>query len=339
MAKRSQSDLKSSKSEAKSIKHMSINSKNTQKDWYIGTIRLFGGQMERVLDVIATYWSTKLWVEKGKYVGGKQVATVNPEFVMLARQDHDFRRVLERSSMNVLDGVTLWWIREIQQQSGVVSTIFTASRSPRHGGENSACKKIDTPKRVMLVLRNLWYGWRAGVRVLRGEHVADMVPGSVLVDRLCGQAERLGKTVFFLGGWGDSAQKTAEYFNKKYPKLIVAGWYGGKRANEFDNKTVSAISRLLTVNRKLSTVDMLFVAYGMGEQEKWITRNLSKLPVKVAMGVGRTFDYYGGAVKMVPSWMRRMGLEWVWSLTQPGGRERLRRQKAIWRLVQEAIFY
>ena len=61
--------------------------------------------------------------------------------------------------------------------------------------------------------------------------------------------------------------------------------------------------------------DILFVAFGMGKQEKWIHENLAKLPsVKIAMGVGGAFDYISGTVKRAPCWMRQIGLEWMYRL-------------------------
>ena len=52
----------------------------------------------------------------------------------------------------------------------------------------------------------------------------------------------------------------------------------------------------------------------MKRQEEWIMTNLKKLKVGVVMGVGRSFDYYSGDLKRAPVWMRKMGLEWLYSL-------------------------
>ena len=38
--------------------------------------------------------------------------------------------------------------------------------------------------------------------------------------------------------------------------------------------------------------DILFVAYGMKKQEDWIKNNRNKANFGVAIGVGRSFDYY-----------------------------------------------
>ncbi len=51
-----------------------------------------------------------LQVERFLLEGGfHQIATVNPEFVVLAQSNSDFRRVLNSTSLNVPDGVGLLW--------------------------------------------------------------------------------------------------------------------------------------------------------------------------------------------------------------------------------------
>jgi len=65
-------------------------------------------------------------------------------------------------------------------------------------------------------------------------------------------------------------------------------------------------------------IDVMFVAYGHPNQEKWIARNLKKVPVKVAIGVGGTFDYIIGQKKRAPHFILNSSFEWLYKLvTQP----------------------
>lgn len=87
--------------------------------------------------------------------------------------------------------------------------------------------------------------------------------------------------------------------------------------------------RLLKVNA--SGADILFVAYGAPEQDKWIARNLPRLQVKMAMGVGGSFDFIAGVIPRAPLWMRRYGIEWLYRLyLQPW---RIRRMLRLPRFV------
>jgi UDP-N-acetyl-D-mannosaminuronic acid transferase (WecB/TagA/CpsF family) len=91
------------------------------------------------------------------------------------------------------------------------------------------------------------------------------------------------------------------------------------------------ISQFPTPNFQLSTpsfhIDILFVAFGFPKQEEWIAKNLPKIDVTVAMGVGGAFDYISGKVYRAPKFVRRVGMEWAFRLTrQPW---RVRRQLAL----------
>lgn len=72
--------------------------------------------------------------------------------------------------------------------------------------------------------------------------------------------------------------------------------------------------------------DILFVAYGPVKQEKWLASNLPKLKVKLAVGLGGTYDEYIGRVKPVPGWLEKLGLKWLGRLIiEP------RRIRRMWR--------
>ena len=63
-----------------------------------------------------------------------------------------------------------------------------------------------------------------------------------------------------------------------------------------------------------TNADILLVAYGAPEQDKWIARNTPRLNVKMAMGVGGAFDFIAGKIPRAPEWMQRAGLEWAYRL-------------------------
>jgi len=77
--------------------------------------------------------------------------------------------------------------------------------------------------------------------------------------------------------------------------------------------------------------DLLFVALGHGKQEKWIDKNLPKLKVKVAMGVGGSLDYIAKPWLRAPQVLQTLGLEWLWRLIlQPW---RIKRQLSLLEFV------
>ncbi|MEA2020339.1 MAG: WecB/TagA/CpsF family glycosyltransferase [Patescibacteria group bacterium] len=157
-----------------------------------------------------------------------------------------------------------------------------------------------------------------------GTGLKQRVAGTDLVDKLCREAARKGWTVFFLGGLQGVGERSGKVLQKKYPQLKIAGTYEGKREKKYDQETVQGIKNILEGRR----VDILFVAYGHGYQEKWIERNLERLPVSVAVGVGGAFDFISKYIPRAPVWMQRIGLEWLFRLVQQPWR---------WRRIFKAV--
>jgi N-acetylglucosaminyldiphosphoundecaprenol N-acetyl-beta-D-mannosaminyltransferase len=88
--------------------------------------------------------------------------------------------------------------------------------------------------------------------------------------------------------------------------LQIVGTYSGSPSPNEEDAIVAQINE--------AQADILFVAYGAPEQDKWIARNLPRLGVKMAMGVGGAFDFVAGVVPRAPLWMQRVGLEWLFRL-------------------------
>jgi N-acetylglucosaminyldiphosphoundecaprenol N-acetyl-beta-D-mannosaminyltransferase len=76
---------------------------------------------------------------------------------------------------------------------------------------------------------------------------------------------------------------------------------------------------------------------GMPRQEKWAWRHRQQLGVPVMIGVGGSFDVYGGVVKRAPKWLQRVGGEWLWRLLQdPRKIKKVRNlPRFAWRVLRE----
>jgi N-acetylglucosaminyldiphosphoundecaprenol N-acetyl-beta-D-mannosaminyltransferase len=61
--------------------------------------------------------------------------------------------------------------------------------------------------------------------------------------------------------------------------------------------------------------DIMFVALGSPWQEKLIFHDYHKIQsIKIAIGVGGSFDFLTGKLRRSPYLLRRIGLEWLWRL-------------------------
>ncbi len=160
--------------------------------------------------------------------------------------------------------------------------------------------------------------------------IKNRISGTDLMVNLIKLAAEKGYTVGLLGGRDKVAEKVAENLKKKFPKLKISFASSGGDIDESGiNKYSSNVARskFSLRSNNIPTTDLLFVAFGPPKQEKWIARNLKKIPVKIAMGVGGAFDFISGEIPRAPKWIRVLGLEWLFRLiVEPW---RIRRQLAL----------
>lgn len=139
---------------------------------------------------------------------------------------------------------------------------------------------------------------------LTKNRLKERVSGADLFEALCFECSKNNKSIFLLGGQADVAKKTAEKLQRKFPNLKIAGWLDGD---------VDLENCWQVIND--AKPDALFVALGAPKQEKWIYGNINKIKnLKLAMGVGGTFDFISGKAKRAPKFLRDAGFEWLWRL-------------------------
>lgn len=156
------------------------------------------------------------------------------------------------------------------------------------------------------------FGLRLAAR-LEGERIPETITGVVFTLILASIAEQENCSVYLLGGGKGIAERAAKGLKDNYPKLKIAGaehggkirWIAGAWQEERD-----LVSRIASAKP-----DILLVALGHGKQERWIRHHLERLPgVKIAIGVGGTFDFLAGEVWRAPHMVRALHLEWLWRL-------------------------
>lgn len=194
-----------------------------------------------------------------------------------------------------------------------------------------------------------------GIQLLTRGAVQRM-PGVDLMLDICRLAQEGGQSVFLLGSGSDQVlEKTKKELLRQFPRLNIVGMHGGvfieivtkppsvqNKEKIITNYELPIISSLIEYakdenDQLLDDIisvapDILFVAFGHIKQEVWIVQNLTQLPsVRLAMGVGGSFDFVGGSVARAPRLFRSIGLEWLWRLlTQP---------KRFWRIVDAVIVF
>lgn len=153
-----------------------------------------------------------------------------------------------------------------------------------------------------------------------GQSLPSRVTGVDTVRELCASLdESVG--VFFLGAAPGVAEAAAAALKVVNPRLKIAGTYAGSPRSDDAKGIVDRVNA--------SGASLLLVAYGAPAQDRWVDEHLKDMPtVKVAMGIGGTFDFLAGTKKRAPAWMRGAGLEWLYRFVQEPSR-----WKRMWNAV------
>lgn len=173
---------------------------------------------------------------------------------------------------------------------------------------NLACSHLEYQKHLQQATMVLRDG--IGVQlasILAGQHLRWNFVGTDFIPRLLGDLGKEDARIFLFGAKPGVAQAAAMTLQNHYPHITVVGCeHGYVPREERDGNLVSRINH--------TQPHILLVALGNPLQEAWIAKNLSRLNVKVAIGVGALFDYLAGEVSRAPKWMRKIGFEWLYRL-------------------------
>ncbi|MDP1884417.1 MAG: WecB/TagA/CpsF family glycosyltransferase [Candidatus Moranbacteria bacterium] len=201
--------------------------------------------------------------------GFHQIATVNPEFILQAQQDGEFKDILSRCDLNVADGVGIWF---------------------------------------------------AFLRF--GKYLKNRMAGTDLMEEILKIADT-GKYRVFLAGYGgalSSWQEARDAILKKYPDVEISGaTMDGKRPIE------------CPTGQPIGNYEVVFCNFGAPDQEKFLhsLKTLENSKIRLAMGVGGSFDFLTGRIKRAPECIRMAGLEWLWRFLQEPGYRAKRIFKAL----------
>ncbi len=117
------------------------------------------------------------------------------------------------------------------------------------------------------------------------------VTGADVMHRVC-MMDSVGP-VFFLGAAPGVAEEAAAILKQKNPTLQVAGAFAGSPAESEEAAIIEQITA--------SGAVLLFVAFGAPKQDLWIDKHRAQFTtIRVAMGVGGTFDFIAGVHKRAP---------------------------------------
>jgi N-acetylglucosaminyldiphosphoundecaprenol N-acetyl-beta-D-mannosaminyltransferase len=151
---------------------------------------------------------------------------------------------------------------------------------------------------------------------VQGTLLPERVAGSSLINTLSRAAAREGMSVFLLGGDPGTAQEAGAILCQRNPGLRLAGTSCPQIGAGLDDSTCQQLAAELVAARP----DIVFVGLGSPKQERVISRLRSCLPAAWWLGVGVSFSFVCNRVRRAPTWMQKLGLEWLHRLWQEPGR-------------------
>jgi N-acetylglucosaminyldiphosphoundecaprenol N-acetyl-beta-D-mannosaminyltransferase len=141
-----------------------------------------------------------------------------------------------------------------------------------------------------------------------------LVPGSELIDPLCGIAASLDVPVAMLGSTQETLDLAAERLTLAHPGLRVVARIAP--AFGYDPQGAQAAADLQTIAS--SGARLCFLALGAPKQEILAIRGQSLLPDCGFISIGAGLDFIAGHQTRAPRWVRRIAMEWFWRMaTQP----------------------
>ncbi|MGB9681987.1 MAG: WecB/TagA/CpsF family glycosyltransferase [bacterium] len=177
------------------------------------------------------------------------IVTLNPEGVVIAQENENFKRVINEADLVVADG----------------SWLIKASRF------------LDKRLKERI----------AGIDLL------------IDIFSFC-RENQVG--IYLLGAREEVISKAKENIKAIFPGINIVGFHNGYFGDR-EEEVLEEIRRLKP--------SFLVVGLGMPKQEIWISKH-KDLPVRLAIGVGGSFDVLSGTIPRAPKWIQSIGMEWFY---------------------------
>lgn len=143
---------------------------------------------------------------------------------------------------------------------------------------------------------------------LLGVRIPERIDGIGLMSKLLKMAAERRYSIYLLGAKQPVLEKCIQKIRADFPNLRIAGYRNGYFTSEQTEDVVRQIRE--------SRCDILFLGMGSPMKEHFADRYGSELGATVIQGVGGSFDVMADLVKRAPTWIQRIGFEWLFRVAQ-----------------------
>lgn len=144
----------------------------------------------------------------------------------------------------------------------------------------------------------VWLARRLGLRDV------ERSTGVELAERLVRESSASSWNVYVLGAAPEIVSRAVANLRDKYPGAGIVGFRDGYFKSEGLPGLLAEINRLKP--------DILLLGLGMPQKEYFIHDHMKQLDVRFCLPVGGAIDIWAGVKKRTPSWLQKIGLEWLY---------------------------
>jgi N-acetylglucosaminyldiphosphoundecaprenol N-acetyl-beta-D-mannosaminyltransferase len=141
---------------------------------------------------------------------------------------------------------------------------------------------------------------------LRGYGGMARVYGPDFMHELCSHSVASGYRHFLYGGRPGVVETLRSQLESQFPGIRIVGTY----APPFRPLTKAEEKELIANVAELQP-DICWVGLSTPKQERFMTRMIERLDVRLMVGVGAAFDIHAGLLRDAPVWMKTCGLQWL----------------------------
>lgn len=150
---------------------------------------------------------------------------------------------------------------------------------------------------------------RWALNVLHKTHLYDRVYGPTLMLEVCRAAAEHGLGIYLYGSRQSVIDQLGRNLEAKYPGLAICGSSPSRFHRLDDDERAQVVASI-----RSSGASLVFVGLGCPRQETWAYELTSELSIP-ALCVGAAFDFHAGNLPQAPPVLQKLGLEWVFRLT------------------------
>jgi len=271
-----------------------------REEIYIGGVKVnFGYTIEDVLEFVDK-------IVRTPNSSDHYICTTGPEFIMTAQKDAEFKEIINNSDLSLPDGYGVVLARKYLEKIG----------------------KLKYPKTLLYkIVWNFIIGVGIGGMSFfqKDELNKEKITGVEIFKKITEVSVKKKYNIFLLGGRKrsyigrqdmskDVSQELKYRLRNTYPNIEIIGATSQFSSQSSDDSNTLKYIHQCMNEKGIEQIDILFVAYGHPNQEKWIVRNSKLIPAAISVGVGGTFDYLTDDIRECPLFIQRFGLEWLYRL-------------------------